>query len=414
MTSPSTQLDSARLTRLVEISRVLNSATDLEQLLDYIIKEAAALTNSEATSILLLDPNSKELYFVAASNDVPDEMLNTPVPTEGSIAGAILAENKALYIPNVTADPRWNQDVDEAIDFKTKAILGVPMRNVQHQPVGVLEAINKLGSSTFSHQDVETLSTLADLAGVAVEKARLIEQLRHANDELSELDQIKSNFIAIASHELRTPLSYIMGYSSVLREEATPDTAFQVDGIIAGAEWLHRLIQQMLNFQYTTGSKESLTLDHLALTEFVRDVVQTKQADAAKRKIPFNLHMTANPLYVMIDLKIMGVALANLLDNAIAFTSSGGQIDVHVAERNNEAWIWIADTGEGIPNDQLERIFKHFYQVEDHMCRKHEGMGLGLSISRELIELHNGRVWADSELGKGSTFYVVLPMLHGA
>jgi len=110
----------------------------------------------------------------------------------------------------------------------------------------------------------------------------------------------------------------------------------------------------------------------------------------------------------------MGVALTNVLDNAIAFTPAGGQIDVHVAERNHEAWIWIADTGEGIPSDQLERIFKHFHQVEDHMRRKHEGMGLGLAISRELIELHNGRVWAESELGKGSTFYVVLPMLHGA
>jgi len=414
MTSPSTQLDSARLARLVEISRVLNSATDLEQLLDYIIKEAAALTNSEATSILLLDPNSKQLYFVAASNDVPDNMRNTPVPTEGSIAGAILSENKALYIPDVTADPRWNQNVDEAIDFQTNAILGVPMRDVQHQPVGVLEAINKLDGSTFSRQDVETLSTLADLAGVAVEKARLIEELRHANAELSELDQIKSSFIAIASHELRTPLSYIMGYSSVLREEATPDTAFQIDGIIAGAERLHRLIQQMLNFQYTTGGKESLTLNHLSLTEFVQSQVQTCRNDAAKKNLTVTQHMDDKPLYAMLDPEVMAVALTNLLDNAIAFTPAGGQIDVHVAERNHEAWIWFADTGEGIPSDQLERIFKHFYQVEDHLRRKHEGMGLGLAISRELIELHNGRVWAESELGKGSTFYVVLPMLHGA
>lgn len=413
MTSPSAQLDSTRLARLVEISRVLNSATDLEQLLDYIIKEAAALTDSEATSILLLDPNSQQLYFVAASNDVPDNMRDTPVPTEGSIAGAILSENKPLYIPDVTADPRWNQNVDEAIDFKTKAILGVPMRNVQRQPVGVLEAINKLGGSSFSHQDTETLSILADLAGVAVEKARLIEQLRHANAELSELDQIKSSFIAIASHELRTPLSYIMGYSSVLREDATPDTAFQIDGIITGAERLYRLIQQMLNFQYTTGGKDSLTLDHVNLVEFVRDLVQSEQTDAAKKKLDLQVHTTDKPLYAMIDPKVMAVALTNLVDNAISFTPSGGQIDVHITERNGEAWIWIADTGEGIPSDQIERIFKHFYQVEDHLRRKHEGMGLGLAISRELIELHNGRLWAESELGKGSTFYAVLPLLHG-
>jgi len=414
MTSPHTQLDNVRLARLVEISRVLNSATNLEQLLDYIIKEAAALTNSEATSILLLDPNSKELYFVAASNDVPDNMRNTPVPTKGSIAGAILAENKTLYIPDVTADPRWNQNVDEAIDFQTKAILGVPMRNVQYQPVGVLEAINKLGGTMFSHQDVETLSTLADLAGVAVEKARLIEELRRANAELGELDKIKSDFIAVASHELRTPLSYIVGYSSLLREEATPDTAFQIEGIITGAARLDRLVQQMLNFQYTTGNKESLTLDHIAYASFVEEVVQAMQAEAVKHKVTLKLHLSDQPLHVMIDPQLVAVSLTNLLDNAIAFSPAGGQIDVHVAERNNEAWFWVVDRGSGIPDDQLERIFKHFYQVEGHMRRVHQGMGLGLSISRTLIELHDGRVWAESELGQGSVFYVALPLLHGA
>ncbi len=113
----------------------------------------------------------------------------------------------------------------------------------------------------------------------------------------------------------------------------------------------------------------------------------------------------------MIDPIVMGIALTNLLDNAIAFTPSGGQINIHVTERNHEAWVWIQDTGEGIPNEHLKRIFKHFYQGENHLNRKHEGMGLGLAISRALIELHNGRIWAESKLDEGSTFTVVLPLI---
>ncbi len=410
MTSLDTQLNNAQLKRLVEISRILNSATDLEELLGSIIREAAALTNCEAASIMLLDPKSNELYFVAASNDIPKSMCNTPIPLEGSIAGAILEQNKPLHIPDVTTDPRWNQNVDEAIDFKSKAIMGVPMRNVKAQPIGVLEAINKL-AGTFSDQDIETLSTLADLAGVAVEKARLIDELRHANSELNALDKIKSNFIAAASYELRTPLSYITGYSSLLREMATPDTALQIDGIIAGAERLHQLIQQMLNFQYAIGGKESLTLNHLSLTEFVQKMAQTIKAKAVSRKLTVNVHTSEDPLYVMIDPVVMGVALTSLLDNAVAFTPSGGQIDIHAAKRNQEAWIWITDTGIGIPNDQFKRIFTHFYQLDTPMGHKHEGMGLGLAISHELIELHDGRIWVESELGKGSTFTVVLPLV---
>ncbi|NJN54184.1 MAG: GAF domain-containing protein [Anaerolineae bacterium] len=228
------QLDNKRLVRMVEISRILNSETHLEQLLSHIIEEAAELTDSEAASIFLLDPRTRQLLFTASSNPIPANMANIPVSLDNSIAGAIVKANRPMYIQDVSQDPRWNKNIDQAIEFQTKSILGVPMRNGNKEPVGVLEAINKQGAAHFVREDFETLTVLADIAGVAVEKARLIEELERANSELAELDELKTNFIAIASHELRTPLSVILGYVSFLREEASPDMAAQMDSVLGG------------------------------------------------------------------------------------------------------------------------------------------------------------------------------------
>ena len=253
--STATLISHSKLARMVEISRVLNSKSDIDDLLTYIIREAASLTESEAASILLLDRKTRQLRFKAASQMQP-EMIDMPVPLNNSIAGAIITTNRPLIIDDVGKDPRWNPDVSQAIEFRTRSILGVPMHDME-RPVGVLEALNKQ-EGNFTYEDVETLAILADLAGVAVERARLIEELRRANTELNELDQTKSSFIALASHELRTPLSVILGYVSFLRDEATSETAEQLDYVMTAAVRLRSLIQDMLNFQYTAAGENKL------------------------------------------------------------------------------------------------------------------------------------------------------------
>ena len=410
MRSRFAKLGVARLARMVEISRILNSATNLDQLLTYIIREAATLTNTEAASILLLDPHTHDLYIVASSNEVPPQMANTPVPLNGSIAGAIIRANRPMFIPDVSQDPRWNQNVDKAIDFHTQAILGVPMRDVDRQPVGVLEAINK-NSGEFTRQDAEMLTILADIAGVAVERARLDEDLRRAYAELNDLDQLKTDFISIASHELRTPLTVILGYLSFLREEASPEMMGQFDTVLNAAVHLRTLIQDMLNFQYVDAGSESLDRARMDLVALVREMtaVSDETAVAKQQTITVNLPDTEFP--IMADSSVIEVVLNNLFDNAIKFTPQAGHIEIGVEARGEEVWVAVSDNGVGIPADQYERIFKRFYQVEDPLDRRHEGMGLGLAIVKELIELHQGRVWVESEEGAGSTFFVALPLV---
>ena len=401
------KMDAVGLARMVEISRVLNSTTNLDQLLNYIITEAAELTQTEAASILLLDPRTRQLHFKASSNDIPLQMANMPVSLDNSVAGAILLSNQPLIVPDVSQDTRWNKKVDKAIDFQTRSILGVPMRNVDQEPVGVLEALNKLSGGAFSEQDEETLSILADIAGVAVEKARLFEELQQANMELSELDQLKTDFIAIASHELRTPLSVILGYVSFLREEASPTMADQFDSVLQAAVHLRSLIQDMLNLRYVDAGEAALDMETLDIVALVREMQLADDETAVAKSQLVQINLPDTPLMVAADHSMIEVIVDNLLSNAIKFTPQGGEINISLQRQGQEVWFAIQDTGIGIPTDQLDRIFKRFYQVESPLRRHHEGMGLGLSIAKELVELHNGRIWAET-LPQGSKFTLAL------
>ena len=402
------KLNAQRMARLVEISRVLNATTNLSHLLSRIISEAADLTSAEAASILLLDPKTQQLHFKASSNKVSPEMSNMAVPLDDSIAGAILTENKPMYIQDVAKDPRWNQDVSDALAFQTRSILGVPMHNVAQKPVGVLEALNKVGGGDFTVQYFETLSILADIAGVAVEQARLFTELEQANAELNELDQLKTDFIAIASHELRTPLSVILGYVSFLRDESGPEMTEQFDNVLQAAVHLRTLIQDMLNLRYVDAGTATLTRRKVDLVAMIQEMNLEQDETAAAKDQTVHVTLPEDELPVLIDQDMMEVIIGNLLNNAVKFTPKGGKIEVKVQRQGREAWFHIKDSGIGVPEDQLERIFKRFYQVESPLRRQHEGMGLGLSIAKELVELHGGRIWAESSNQHGSEFIIAL------
>jgi signal transduction histidine kinase len=401
-------VDATRLARLVEVSRELNSTTNVDDLLKLILNEAAALTGAEVASILLLNPQTRQLHFRTTSGVMPVGMKNMPVPLNNSIAGAVLQANQPLIIDDVTRDPRWHSQVAQAINFETRCILGVPMHD-QNRPVGVLESINK-NDGHFTEEDVNTLSILADIAGVAVERARLIGELRRANQQLNELDRLKSGFIALASHELRTPLSIILGYVSYLREEAGPQMAGQLDNVLRAAVHLRSLIQDMFNLQYVDGGGANLSRRHCDLASLVRETIAERDEMAMARQQTVTVQIGEGDFPICADKGMIEVILGNLLNNAIKFTPNGGSIKITLERNDSEVWLCVSDSGIGIAEDQLERIFHRFYQVEPHLRRRYEGMGLGLAIVKELVELHEGRIWARSQLGRGSDFYIALPL----
>ncbi len=398
----------AALNRLVEVSLVLNSTLALDPLLGFIMDAAAELTGAEAASILLVDRRTNELFF-AASTGVPKEKLaGLQVPLDGSIAGTILREKRPIVINDVSHDPRHYTGVDRTLSFKTRSLLGVPM-NIKDRTIGVLEAVNKI-EGKWTPEDTNCLSILAAQAAVAIENARLVEALQRAYDELDQLDKLKNDFIAVASHELRTPLGVILGYASFLIDEAEGEIGEHAAIVLDSALHLRNLIEEMTNLRYLqTGDlkleKAPLLLDEL-LTELVREV----ESMASAKGQSINVNLPDEPCKIVADRARLAMAITNLLNNAIKFTPEGGRIDVSLARHGREVWVSVQDNGVGIPPHLLEKVFDRFFQVEDHMTRRHGGMGLGLSIAKVVVEAHGGRIWAESDgPGTGSVFTIALP-----
>lgn len=403
----------SQLSQLVEISVTLNSTLDPYELLRYIIGTAARLLNCEAASILLYDEKHGELHFVSASGSDPNQLAQIPVPLEGSIAGTIFRDNLPLVINDVTNDPRHYTQVGEQIKFSPRSLLGVPMR-VRDKVTGVLEALNKR-SGDFTNTDIRLLSVIASQAAVAIHNARLVQALQKAYDELSRVDKIKSDFMAIASHELRTPLGVILGYATFLKEEAKGEMSEHASIVLSSALRLRSLVEDLTNMNLLQVGSTRLDLQRIPLQQPVAAACKEIDATAQVKGQKLSLDWPTETIYVLGDAAKLELVFVNLLNNAVRFTPEGGQIAVRLYTLRGEAWVEIQDNGIGIQPDELESVFKEFYQVEDHMRRRHGGMGLGLAIARGLINLHKGRIWAESPgVGQGTTFKVVLPQVDAS
>ncbi len=398
------------LARVVDVSLRLNSTLDLRRLLQYIIAEAAEMLESEAASLLLFDDVKRELRFAAATGSKPDELARIPVPLDASIAGEVYLNRKTIIQNDVSSDPRHFEEVGEEVEFEIRSLLAVPMFS-KDRVIGVLEAVNKRGGGQFGEVDGRVLQLLASQAAVAIENARLVEALQKAYDELGKLDKMKSDFIAIASHELRTPLGVILGYASFLREESEGEAGEYARIVLDSAVHMRKLIEDLTNLRFLEVGDMTITPGMLDVRDLLQEARTDMVALADAKAQELIIEIPDSPLVVDADRGKILVVLTNLLTNAIRFTPDNGHVKVISFMRGNEVWVQVSDDGEGIAPNEIENIFKQFYQVEDHLVRKRGGLGLGLSIVRGTVKIHGGRVWAESDgRGKGSTFTFTLPV----
>jgi signal transduction histidine kinase len=397
------------LARLVEVSVTLNSTLDIDLLLQHIVETACALLDVEMASILLVDELEQELRYAASTSSDPVALSKIPIALDSSLAGRIFRENKALNLDDLAGAPGHIGRVAEVTRLTPRALLGVPMR-IRKKTIGVLEALNKRNGG-FSADDQHTLSVLGSLAAVAIHNARLVAELQVAYAELGRLDRMKSDFIALASHELRTPLGVILGYAAILREESKGQAGEYARGVLESAVHMRNLIDDMTNMRYLEMGQLHLTREHLDLRQVLKEAYADLRPLAEAKAQTLAVALGQAPVMVYVDRNKMLLVASNLLTNAIRFTPAGGRVRVRLFVKGAEAWVQVQDTGAGIPPGQLESVFDRFRQIESHMTRRHSGLGLGLSIVRGIVELHGGRVWAESEgAGRGATFNLALPL----
>ncbi|MCB0212316.1 MAG: GAF domain-containing sensor histidine kinase [Anaerolineae bacterium] len=389
---------------------MLNSVLSLEPLLQIMVQSATELTDTEACSIMLIDKNTGELRFAESTGGLTEALKDLIIPLDGSIGGWVVRQDRPLLIRDVKSDPRWHGNVDEALDFETRSILGVPLQ-VRNKVIGVLEVINKNGDEGFSEDDIQIATTLAAQAAIAIENARLLDELQQAYRDLSEVDQLKNDFVSIASHELRTPLSVILGYATFLKDNVSGQASEQLEIVLSSAMKLRSLIDDMVNVRHIQTEELQLSRSIFSLKQLVldlidefSDIISGKNLILTKKFVPGD-----SPLNIDADRQKVYLILANLISNAIKFTPEKGRIHINLELKGHKYWLNVIDTGIGIASEDYERIFDQFYQVEPPLTRKYQGMGLGLAITKGMVEIHKGRVWVESVVGKGSNFVVVLP-----
>jgi len=235
--------------------------------------------------------------------------------------------------------------------------------------------------------------------------------LQKAYDELGKVEKLKSDFIAIASHELRTPLGVILGYAAILKEDADQATSEHAAAVLNSALRMRALIEDMTNMNMMRVGSAELAVSQQALQPILEAAYEEMRPLIEAKGQQVSRHVAPEQLLANVDAPKMMMALTNLLNNAMRFTPGGGRIELGLERHGAEAWLRVGDNGVGLPADQLERIFDQFYQVEHHMTRRHEGMGLGLSIVRAVVRAHSGRVWAESAgRDQGATFTIAVPL----
>ena len=410
MLSSLPQSDSPTLVRLLEVGKALNSAATLQQLLQMIVVEAADLTMAEASAITLVDLKTGESYCKASSWPLNSADFSLPVPASQTLAGMVMRTHQPQQLLRAIDSPLKTTH-SFITPLKITDALAVPLFDGS-EIIGTIEVINKR-RGVFDEESIDILVALANWAGVIVSKSRLIDELTKVNEELAAMDRIKNEFIAVASHELQSPLAVILGYASFLREQAQDqETSHQLDRVIKAAMRLRSLMQDMLSLRYVDAGETELDLSHFDMATFIVKVAKSRLdvANAKVQKITF--HISDERLPVIGDREMLEVVFDTLLNNAIKFTPQGGEITVSAERQGQFVQVCIQDTGMGIPKKDLDRIFGRFYQVEPNLRRKNEGLGLGLAIAKDLIALHDGQIWAESELGEGSRFYVTLPLVR--
>ena len=383
-----------RYQKLIDISRDLASTLNLDLLLNRIVDAAADLTASEAASILLYDADRAQLYFQAASNLDRPFMRGLAVPVENSIAGWIVQNRKPVIADDPQSDSRFFAGIQKQAKVPTHSLLGVPLF-VKDQVIGVLEAINKTGG-VFTEEDQEILLTLGTQAAVAIENARLFAQ---------------SDLIAEMVHELRTPLTSLNASANLLlRPDLPQDQRLKIISIIQSeSQRLAKLTTDFLDLARLESGRMKFEAHPIEPAALLAECVGIARSSMDERKIKLVWLVPKDLPPITGDPDKLKQVFLNLLNNAVKYNLPEGSITIAAESSEQELIVRVSDTGLGIPEDSLKHLFEKFYRVPSTESLA-QGIGLGLSIVKRILDAHSGSVRVESAPGAGSTFEVHLPL----
>ena len=295
--------------------------------------------------------------------------------------------------------------------LRLKAFLVSPMI-ARGRTVGVLSADNRVSRAPIPAHTVDLLHTFAAQAAVAVENARLFQEIQEKSQQLELASKHKSQFLANMSHELRTPMNAVLGYTDLILDDifgdVPPPIRETLERVKTNGQHLLALINDVLDLSKMEAGQLTLSLGDYAMGEVVHAVVSAVESLAAGKKLAFKAIVPADLPPGRGDERRLTQVLLNLAGNAIKFTDVG-EVSIEARAADGAFLVSVSDTGPGISEADQQKIFEEFQQADSSSTRKKGGSGLGLSISRRIVELHGGRLWVESAPSAGSTFYFTVP-----
>jgi GAF domain-containing protein len=401
------------LTALSEVGRAVSSTLDLKRVLKTIVERAVELSGTDAGSIFYFreDIGRFELgETTGLDEETVAKFRKLDIAAGQTGLGEAIASSKPLQVADITKRPS-NPLRDAAIEAGLRAAIIVPLLSAE-APLGAL-VLQRRSPGEFLQATVTLMQSFADQSAIALENARLFEEIAQKGRELEVASQHKSQFVANMSHELRTPLAAILGYAELIQEGFYgPQPEKSMDALTrirSNGKHLLGLINTVLDIAKIEAGQFSLNLAEYALSNVVETVRAATESLAETKKIALMTHVPKSLPIGFGDEQRLTQVLLNLVGNAIKFTDTG-EVRITARSDNGHFAVTVTDTGPGIPTDQLNRVFEQFHQVDNSNTKKKGGTGLGLAIAKQIVEMHGGRVWVESEPGHGATFQLQLPV----
>jgi two-component system, NtrC family, sensor kinase len=404
------------LKALGEVGQAVSSTLNLQTVLSTIVGRAVQLSGTDCGIIYEYDEPTQE-FELRASYQMEQELVDAYQATPLRLGQGATGRAAETRVPYQIADLRQEHELAtrgmRPILFRLgyQSLLAVPLL-LEQKIMGAL-TIYRRETGSFAPEIVNLLQTFATQSVLAIQNARLFREIEDKSRQIEAANRHKSEFLANMSHELRTPLNAIIGFSEVLGErmfgELNEKQAEYTDDILSSGRHLLSLINEILDLSKVEAGRMELELATFDLPLAIDNARTFVRERATKHGI--NLDVTVDERlgdFVGDERKIKQVLL-NLLSNAVKFTPEGGRIGIKARQADGSVEISVSDTGIGIAPEDQARIFEEFRQVGSDYAHKIEGTGLGLTLAKKFVELHGGRIWVKSEVGKGSTFSFTLP-----